>query len=60
MEFGIIFVLQNKFDDVFDEGVTKGFVNWQIYGSRKPDHKAYSLSYLFELTYDDEEEMWEF
>ena len=52
--------ITNKFDDVFDEGVTKGFVNWQIYGSRKPDHKAYSLSYLFDLTYDDEEEMWNF
>jgi hypothetical protein len=47
----------NSYEDVFDEGVTKGFVNWQVYGSRKPDHKAYSLAYFYELTYlkqDDE------
>lgn len=56
----------NSYEDVFDEGVTKGFVNWQVYGSRKPDHKAYSLSYFYELTYltqDDEadqEETWDF
>ena len=26
----------NSWDDVFDEGITKGQVNWQLYGSRKP------------------------
>ena len=56
----------NNYDDVFDEGVTKGFVNWQVYGSRKPEHKAYSLTYLYELTYLKEdlelgqEETWNF
>ena len=48
--------ITNNYEDVFDEGITKGFVNWQIYGSRKPLHKAYSLSNLFEVTYDSEEE----
>ena len=56
----------NCYEEVFDEGITKGFVNWQVYGSRKPDHKAYSLSYLYELTYltededQDQEETWNF
>ena len=56
----------NSYEDVFDEGITKGFVNWQVYGSRKPDHKAYSLTYFYELTYlkqDDtteQEETWDF
>ena len=52
--------ITNNYEDVFDEGITKGFVNWQIYGSRKPLHKAYSLSNLFEVTYDSEEELWNF
>jgi len=56
----------NSYEDVFDEGITKGFVNWQVYGSRKPDHKAYSLTYFYELTYIKEddtlgiEETWDF
>lgn len=50
--------ITNNYEDVFDEGITKGFVNWQIYGSRKPHHKAYSLTYLFEIIYDSEEEIW--
>jgi P4 family phage/plasmid primase-like protien len=52
--------ITNKYEDVFDEGITKGFVNWQVYGSRKPQHKAYSLTYYFELTYDNDEEIWNF
>ena len=52
--------ITNTFDDVFDEGVTKGFVNWQVYGSRKPGHKAYNLSYYFTLQYDSEENSWDF
>jgi P4 family phage/plasmid primase-like protien len=52
--------ITNNYEDVFDEGITKGFVNWQIYGSRKPQHKAYSLTNLFEVTYDSEEELWNF
>ena len=52
--------ITNKYEDVLDEGITKGFVNWQIYGSRKPDNKAYALSNLFELTYDLADDMWNF
>lgn len=42
----------NTWEDVFDEGITKGTVNWQLYGSKKPDHKSYSLQYAFEYEYD--------
>jgi len=52
--------ITNKYEDVFDEGITKGFVNWQVYGSRKPQHKAYCLTYYFELSYDNAEELWNF
>ena len=52
--------ITNNYEDVFDEGITKGFVNWQVYGSRKPLNKAYHLSYLFELTYESEDEIWNF
>ena len=37
--------ITNNWEDVIDEGVTKGFVNWQMYGSRKPGHETYSVKY---------------
>ena len=43
----------NKWEDVYDEGVTKGTVNWQLYGSRKPNHDKYSLTRLFNVSYDE-------
>tara|TARA_B100001173_G_scaffold310723_1_gene325958 strand:- start:52 stop:2916 length:2865 start_codon:yes stop_codon:yes gene_type:complete len=51
--------MTNTFDEVFDEGITKGFVNWQLFGSRKPGHKAYELSYYYTLIYDNEEDSWD-
>ena len=44
--------ITNTWDEVLDEGVTKGFVNWQMYGSRKPGHQAYSVKYHWVMTYD--------
>ena len=43
----------NKWHEVYDEGVTKGTVNWQLYGSRKPNHDKYSLTRLFNVSYDE-------
>lgn len=43
-----------EWDDVFDEGVTKGCVNWQMYGSRKPNHMAYMIKYKWIYTIDDD------
>ena len=42
----------NKWEDVLDEGVTKGFCNWQMYGSRKPGHQAYLIKNHYTLSYD--------
>lgn len=48
----------NSWDDVLDEGVTKGFVNWQVYGSRKPGHQAYMIKYHYILEFDNESKDW--
>ena len=41
--------VQNSWDEVLDEGVSKGFVNWQLYGSRKPGHEAYLIKHHYIL-----------
>jgi P4 family phage/plasmid primase-like protien len=40
--------ITNTWDQVVDEGVMKGSVNWQLYGSRKPGNEAYELKYVFQ------------
>jgi len=44
--------LTNSYDDVLDDGISKGTTNWQMYGSRKPDNEAYQITkkYLMEFT----------
>jgi pyruvate kinase len=37
--------LTNDWENVLDEGISKGCVNWQIYGSQKPGYEAYRLTY---------------
>jgi len=47
--------LTNTFNDVFDEGVTRGTVNWQLYGSTKPGCTPYVLTYIIEcITREDD------
>jgi P4 family phage/plasmid primase-like protien len=43
--------ITNEWEDVLDEGVTKGFVNWQMYGSRKPANQTYMIKYHFDLIF---------
>ena len=38
---------------VLDEGISKGCVNWQLYGSKKPANQAYKLSGVYHITMDD-------
>ena len=45
--------IQNTIDQVLDEGISKGCINWQLYGSRKPEHEAYKLSYLYKIGFDE-------
>jgi len=43
----------NTWEDVFDEGVSLGTVNWQLIGCRKPDHEPYKLKYIYHISYDE-------
>lgn len=44
--------LINSWESVLDEGISKGFINWQLYGSRKPGCDAYELTGYFQVTAD--------
>jgi P4 family phage/plasmid primase-like protien len=44
--------LQNTLEDVVDKGVAIGTTNWQMYGSRKPNHERYELSYQYSAIYE--------
>ncbi len=52
--------LTNSIEDVIDEGIVKGSVNWQLYGSRKPNHQAYEITYIFNYKYDKNKQDWDF
>ena len=41
--------LSNSDEDLIDAAVTRAHVPWQLYGSKKPDHKAYFVKYHYEL-----------
>ena len=45
--------ITNTWDDVLDEGVAKGSVNWQLYGSRKPGHQAYLATQHYSASRED-------
>jgi P4 family phage/plasmid primase-like protien len=45
--------ITNSWDEVLDEGVTKGCVNWQLYGSRKPGNEPYCLCNSYTLVRTD-------
>jgi len=44
--------ITNSWDEVLDEGISAGHINWQLYGSRKPNHEPYKLTRIFDVTYD--------
>ena len=50
----------NDINDIVDEGITKGSVNWQMYGSRKPNHSAYLIKYHLMLKFNKTKSEWEF
>jgi hypothetical protein len=45
--------LINSWDSVLDLGISKGVVNWQLLGSRKPGHEAYEVTQYYMITYDE-------
>jgi P4 family phage/plasmid primase-like protien len=48
--------LKNDWESVLDEGISKGCVNWQMYGSQKPGNEAYRLTYYLTAELDEENE----
>jgi P4 family phage/plasmid primase-like protien len=44
--------LTNTWSDVFDEGISKGGTNWQLYGSCKPQHEPYALTHVYDVHLD--------
>ena len=42
----------DSWDGVFDSGITGGKTNWQLYGSRKPNHDVYKLTNVYDVTFD--------
>ena len=49
--------LENSWDSVLDRGITEGYTNWQMYGSRKPNNEAYELTkyYMAKIDLNDME-----
>lgn len=41
--------LTNDADKILDAGITNGSTNWQLYGSRKPGHQPYDITYIVEF-----------
>jgi P4 family phage/plasmid primase-like protien len=44
--------LINGWEAVFDDGISKGTTNWQMYGSRKPNNQAYELTQYYLVNFD--------
>jgi P4 family phage/plasmid primase-like protien len=47
------FPTKNTWEDVFDAGISKGHSNWQLYGSRKPNHERYQLTHVYNISIDE-------
>jgi len=48
----------NTWDKVLDEGISKGSANWQLYGSQKPGHEAYKVTYYLQAQLDESDNEW--
>uniref|UniRef100_A0A6C0DR37 SF3 helicase domain-containing protein n=1 Tax=viral metagenome TaxID=1070528 RepID=A0A6C0DR37_9ZZZZ len=44
--------LTNDWESVLDKQISTGSVNWQLYGSRKPDNQQYQLTYIYDIQFD--------
>ena len=51
--------LTNNMDELIDDGITRGTVNWQMYGSRKPNQSAYLIKYHYELCWNNLKDEWD-
>lgn len=44
--------LINSWEDVYDQGISKGHTNWMIFGCRKPAHDAYDITYQYHCDFN--------
>lgn len=51
--------LMNTYENVIDDGIAKGYTNWQLYGSKKPGNQAYKLKSSYEFSYVKEDTQFE-
>jgi P4 family phage/plasmid primase-like protien len=47
--------LTNDWPTVLDEGISKGIINWQLYGSQKPGNEAYRITYYLTASFNSED-----
>ena len=45
----------NNTEDIFDESISCGRNNWQVYGSRKPKCEQYKIKYIYNVEIDNNE-----
>jgi len=50
--------ITNEWSDVLDVGISKGCVNWQMYGSQKPGYDVYKLTYYLTAEIDGSDNEW--
>lgn len=48
--------ITNDWESVFDEGISKGTTNWQLFGSRKPGNEPYRLTGKYTAKFDASDE----
>jgi phage/plasmid-associated DNA primase len=51
--------LINTDEDLLDKGVCKGEVNWQMFGSCKPNNETYKLKYHYKLVWNQNNDDWD-
>jgi len=52
--------LENDYESVIDRGIVTGKTNWQLYGSRKPGNEAYQLVNYWNITWDEDDNDFEY
>jgi len=48
-------VNETSWEGVIDNSIMTRKTGWQLYGCRKPDHKAYAVTSIYEMTYDEDD-----
>jgi hypothetical protein len=52
------FPIVNEWSDVLDSCISNGTNNWQLYGSKKPEHEAYKLTKVMNVSFDTSDGEW--